>query len=396
MTATGYANLTAVPESATLGMTARAAALAGAGRSVVALSAGEPDFDTPGYIADAGIAAIRAGRTHYPPAAGLGPLRTAIAEHLNAACGGSYEAAHVLVSVGAKQALFEAIFTLFGPGDRVVVPAPYWVSYPAMIRLARAEPVILETGPETGFKLAPEDLETALARGARGVILNSPANPTGAVYTRDELDALLDVAARRQAWVVSDEIYRELRYTEAFASVAPRSGPEARIVLVDGFSKAYAMTGWRVGYAAAAQPLIAAMARLQGHVNTNTSLPSQHAALAALTDEPARVAAVAAMRGAFARRRTLLLEGLRHVPGLEALAPDGAFYLWIDARPWCAAVGGSADVLCLDLLEHEALALVPGTAFGVDGWLRLSFAASDAVLVEALERLARAARRLGA
>lgn len=389
------ANLDGVEESATLGMTARAASLASAEVPVLSLSAGEPDFDTPAYVADAAVRAIRAGHTHYPPAAGLPALRRAIAEDLNERLGGAYAPGEVLVTVGAKQALFNTVFTLFGPGDRVAIPAPYWVSYPPIVRLARAEPVILETTPESGFKPTPEALERAFAAGARGAILNSPSNPTGSVLTGAELDALVAVAARHGAWLVGDEIYEEIRYGGPFASLAARAGEYERLVVVNGFSKAYAMTGWRVGYAAAAEPLIRAMARLQGHLNTNTSTISQHAALAALTERAPRAAAVGAMRAEFARRRGMLLEALADVPGLVALPPEGAFYLWLDARPWCAAAGIGSAELCLDLLQHEQLALVPGSAFGTEGFVRLSFAAPEAALEAAIGRLAAAARRLG-
>lgn len=397
MTAPGLAlpNLAGVEPSATLEMTARAAALRGEeGPPVVSLSAGEPDFETPAYIVEAAIAAIRAGETRYPPAAGLPELREAIAGYLDRACGGSWEAGEVIVSVGAKQAIFGALFTLFGPGDRVGYAAPYWVSYPAMIRLARAEPVAIGTGPETGFTLTPEALEAAADDGLAGLILNSPSNPTGAVYEADALDALLDVAAERGVWVISDEIYNEILYRPDFASVASRRDRD-RIVVVNGFSKAYAMTGWRVGYAAGPEPLIRAMIRFQGHVNTNTARPSQRAALAALTDEEARRAAIGTMVEAFARRRSLLVEGVAAIPGLSARPPDGAFYLWVDARPWCEAIGSGSMALCLDLLEHERLALVPGAAFGTEGWLRISYAASEADLEEALGRLSAAAGRLG-
>ena len=390
------ANLARIEESATLGMTARAAALAAADVAVIALSAGEPDFDTPAYVGEAAIRAIRAGHTRYSPAAGLPALRSAIAEDLRERLGGSGDPRRVLVSVGAKQALFDAIFTLFGPGDRVVVPAPYWVSYPPLVRLARAEPVVVETGPETAFKLTPEALAPALAAGASGVVLNSPSNPTGAVYSAAELDALTAAASAAGAWIVADEIYEEIRYGGPFASMVARAAEYERVVVVNGFSKAFAMTGWRVGYAEAPEHLVAAMARLQGHVNTNTSTISQHAALAALSAREERRAAVDAMVAAFARRRARLLEALSSVPGIEPLPPDGAFSLWIDARAWCAAIGGGSTELCLDLLEHEHLALVPGSAFGSEGYVRLSFAASDEILERAIERLAAAAARLGA
>lgn len=387
-------NLVGIEESATLGMTARAAALARAGEPVVALSAGEPDFPTPGYIAEAGIRAIREGHTYYPPAAGLRPLREAIAAHVTEACGGPCVAEEVLVSAGAKQVLFEALFALFGPGDGVVVPTPYWVSYPAMARIARADPMIVETSAADGWKLQPHALDEAARAGARGVVLNSPSNPTGAIYDQDEIDALVDVASRHGLWIVSDEIYREIRYREGFASLAAWRGDYERIVVVDGFSKAYAMTGWRVGYASGPVELIRAMTRLQGHVNTNTALPCQYAALAALTDSGERMAAVTAMVTAFAARRELLLDALAGVPGIEPLPPDGAFYLWIDAREWCRSLGGDSTALCYDLLEHERLALVPGAAFGVEGYLRLSFAAAEPALREASSRLAAAGRRL--
>jgi aspartate aminotransferase len=391
-----YVNLTAVPESETIGMAARAAALAAQGREVVSLAAGEPDFRTPDYICEAAIQAIRDGHTHYPPAAGVGELRAAIARHLGEACGGAWSPAEILVTAGAKQALFNTVFTLFGPGDRVVIPAPYWVSYPAMVRLARAEPVIVPTSEEDGYKLTPPALERALEAGAQGIILNSPANPTGAVYTDAELDALLAVGDRYGAWVIADEIYREIRYGAApFASLAARARDYGRAVVIDGFSKAYAMTGWRVGWAAAPETLIRAMTLLQGHVNTNTALPSQLAALGALADEDARRAAVAVMNAAFARRRALVLAGLEGVGGLAAHPPAGAFYVWLDARPWCTALAAGSAEVALDLLEREGVALVPGAAFGSEGFLRLSFATRDDLLSRAIERLRAYASRLG-
>ena len=389
-----FENLAGIEESATLGMTARGAALASAGRSIVSLSAGEPDFATPAYICEAGIRAIRDGHTHYPPAAGLKPLRAAIAAQVEETSGRACAPAEVLVSAGAKQALFEAMFTLFGPGDRVLVPAPYWVSYPAMARLARAEPIVVDTGADVGWKVTPEALEEAARGGARGVVLNSPSNPTGAIYDAAELDALVEVAMRHAMWIVSDEIYREIRYRDEYASLASRRGDYECIVVVDGFSKAYAMTGWRVGYAVGPPAVVEAMTTLQGHVNTNTALPCQYAALAALTDADSRRRAIADMVGAFASRRALLLSALAGVPGIVPLPPDGAFYLWIDARDWCDALGGDSEELCLDLLEHEGLALVPGSAFGVEGHVRLSFAASEAVLEDGVARLATAAGRL--
>lgn len=390
-----HPNLHGVTESETLAMTRRAAELDSPERPVVSLSAGEPDFPTPAYIAEAGIAAIRAGHTHYPPAAGLAPLRAAVAAYLEETCGGSWRAEQVIVSVGAKQALFDALFTLFGPGDRVAIPAPYWVSYPPMVRMARAEPVIVPTRPEDGFRPTPEAVERALADGARGLILNSPSNPTGAMLDQADVEALVEVATRHDAWIVSDEIYSEIRYGRPFASLAPHAGEDARILVVNGFSKAFSMTGWRVGYAAGPVEIVRAMTRLQGHVNTNTALPAQHAALAALAEADARRRAIGEMVAAFTRRRAALLAALEGIPGLIAFPPEGAFYVWVDARAWCRAADMTSTALCFDLLEHERLALVPGAAFGSEGYVRVSFAASDEALAEAARRLEAAARRLG-
>lgn len=390
-----YVNLIGVTESETLAMTRRAAEIDCPERPVLSLSAGEPDFPTPAYIAEAGIAAIRAGRTHYPPAAGLAPLRAAIASYLEETCGGAWRPEQVLVSVGAKQALFDAIFTLFGPGDRVAIPAPYWVSYPPMVRLARAEPILVPTRFEDGFRPLPEAVEAAFQTGARGLILNSPNNPTGAMLTEEDVAELVDLAGAHDAWIISDEIYQEIRYGGGFASVAPHAGEEGRIVVVNGFSKAFSMTGWRVGYAAGPVELVAAMTRLQGHINTNTALPAQYAALAALTNADARRGAIFAMVGAFTRRRETLLAGLARIPGLAAFPPRGAFYVWVNASVWCRASGLNSTQLCFDLLDHEGLALVPGAAFGAEGYIRISFAASDQTLADAVERLGAAAGRLG-
>ncbi len=390
-----FANLGGVEESATLGMTRRAAELKAADLPVISLSAGEPDFATPGFIAEAGIKAIRDGQTHYPPAAGLMPLRAAVAAYLGEECGGAYTPDQVLVSVGAKQALFNAIFTLFGPGNRIVIPAPYWVSYPPIARLARAVPVILETTAADGFKPDPDRVAALFRSGARGLVLNSPSNPSGAVLSSAELDRIVAIAAEHDAWIISDEIYHAIVYNTEHASVAARARDYERIILVNGFSKAFAMTGWRVGYAVGPREVIAAMTRLQGHVNTNTALPCQYAALAALSEREPRQRAIEEMVLAFERRRDLLLKGVAAIPGLTPYPPDGAFYLWIDAGPWCDSLGVKSTALCMDLLDNERLALVPGEAFGADRFIRLSFAATEQALTEALERLADASVRLG-
>ncbi len=376
-------------------MTRLAAELKAADLPVISLSAGEPDFATPGFIAEAGIEAIRDGQTHYPPAAGLAPLRAEVAAYLSQECGGAYTPEQVLVTVGAKQALFNAIFTLFGPGNRIVIPAPYWVSYPPIARLARAVPVILETTAADGFKPDPDRVAALFRSGARGLVLNSPSNPSGAVLSGAELDRLVAIAAKYDAWIISDEIYHAIVYNTEHASVAARARDYERVVLVNGFSKAFAMTGWRVGYAVGPREVIAAMTRLQGHINTNTALPCQYAALAALSEREPRQRAIEEMVLAFNRRRDLLLKGVAAIPGLTPYPPDGAFYLWIDAGRWCDSLGANSTGLCMDLLDNERLALVPGEAFGADRFIRLSFAATEEALTEALERLADASVRLG-
>jgi aspartate aminotransferase len=261
--------------------------------------------------------------------------------------------------------------------------------------LARAVPVILETKATDGFKPDPDQLAALFRSGAQGLVLNSPSNPSGAVLSDAELDRIVAVAAQHNAWIISDEIYHAIVYDTKHASVAPRAREYERIILVNGFSKAFAMTGWRVGYAVGPREVIAAMTRLQGHVNTNTALPCQYAALAALDQRELREHAIEEMVSAFGRRRDLLLNGVGAIPGLTPYPPDGAFYLWIDAGPWCDSLGANSTGLCMDLLDNERLALVPGEAFGADQFVRLSFATTEQALTEALERLANASVRLG-
>ena len=379
-----------IQPSPTLAMGARARVLKARGVDVIDLSVGEPDADTPEAIKEAAVRALAAGRTKYTPAAGLPELREAIAEKLARVNGLPYRAENVLVTVGAKHAIFLALQALCNPGDRVLIPAPYWVSYADQASLVDAEPVILPTREEDGFKLRPEVLSEAV-QGARVLILNSPHNPTGAVYTPEELAALGEVLAEAPGcWVISDEIYEPFVYDGARNESLLRLKPELqeRAVVINGFSKAYAMTGWRLGYAAGPQPLVAAMTTLQSHATSNATTFAQVAAIEALQGSQA---SVETMVRTFRERRDLLLAGLRRLPGLSCPTPQGAFYLFpkvsgLFGRTWRGEVIQSSQQLAELLLEGAATATVPGTAFGTEGYLRLSYAASTERLAEALDR----------
>ncbi|MFN2433458.1 MAG: pyridoxal phosphate-dependent aminotransferase [Gemmatimonadota bacterium] len=382
-------NLDGVSGSETLRISELAAELRARGVPVVSLSAGEPDFDTPAHVRAAGTAAIERGHTRYTATAGIAALRSAIARDLARRTGVDYDASDVLVGSGAKQVLYNACMALFGPGDEVLVPAPFWVSYPAMIRLARATPVVVDCGSDAGYKVTVDCLSVAVTRRTRGLILNSPSNPTGAVYSAGELADLTAFCAERELWILSDEIYARLCYAPGVAPSTAAAGPHARerTVTVNGFSKAFAMTGWRIGYGAAPREVTAAMEVVQSHSSSNASSIGQYAALAALEREEESDAAVEDMRRAFERRRDRLLAGLEGLPGVRNLVPHGVFYVFTDVREHLASRdGGSSEDFCAALLRDHALALVPGSAFGMEGHVRWSFAASEAELDEGIAR----------
>lgn len=380
-------NLEAIAGSETLRIMAAVERLRARGVRVVSLAAGEPDFETPAHIRAAAVQALAEGRTRYTPNAGIPALRSAIAEKLGRENGVPYAAEEVVVTSGAKQALFNACFALFGPGDEVLIPAPYWVSYPAMVRMARAEPVIVQSEFGAGYKVTPDAIRSALTRRTRGLILNSPSNPTGAVYDEGELAALAEVCLEGDLRIISDEIYEKLSYgpgiTPSIAAIAPQV--RARTVTVNGFSKAYAMTGWRLGYGAAPRHVADAIGVVQSHTTSNASSISQYAGLAALTERQTTEGAVRAMREEFRRRRDLLLSGLQGLAGVESVVPEGAFYVFTDLGEVAAGAGGS-EAFCARLLERQALALVPGSAFGMERHVRWSFAASQEDIEEGVRR----------
>jgi aspartate aminotransferase len=386
-------NVSQLQPSATLAVSALARDLKAQGRAIIDLSAGEPDFPTPDFIGEAAIAAIRDGHTRYTPAPGLPGVRRAVAELLAREYGVATDPAGVVVSAGAKQALFNALFVLTGPGDKVLVPVPYWTSYPELVRIARAEPVFVQ-GPEAkGYRVGPDDLEAAMEPSVRALILNSPSNPSGAVYTRDELEAIAQWAAERGIWIISDEIYARLCYLGTRAPGVldlPRELLE-RTVLINGASKAYAMTGWRIGYSYSDPATAAEFGALQSHTTSNASTPAQYAAQAAFAATPEQEAELGAMAQEFSARRDLVVARLgERLPGAGYVTPDGAFYLFFRADQWYTPERPDSIALCKMLIEEAEVALVPGAAFGDDRYVRLSFAASRAELEEAFERLGRA------
>jgi len=388
-------NIALLKPSATMAVSALAKRLASEGRDIIDLSAGEPDFDTPSWISEAAINGIRAGRTRYTPAPGLPDLRAAAAKSMvaDAAPGWEFNGSNVVISAGAKQALFNVCFSLFGPGDEVLIGGPYWTSYPAIVELARAEPVFV-TGPENrDFRLRVEDLERARTPATRGLIISSPSNPTGSVYPLEELRELAAWAREHDIWLLSDEIYRKISYSDngepapGLLNLLPEElGP---FVVLDGVSKSFAMTGWRIGYMLGDAALASKVAALQSQTTSNPATPSQVAALEALTNPERARAEIAEMVRAFRRRRDLVMDRIgEKLPHLSYVEPGGAFYLFIKVDSEYDDQVGDSSAWCSKVLEDTGVALVPGVAFGDDRYVRLSYATSDAILEEAIRRLA--------
>lgn len=383
--------LEAMKPSATLAMTAKALEKKRAGHPVIGLSAGEPDFDTPVEIADAAVAAIRAGHTHYTNNLGTPELRAAISRTLRETCGLAYAPEEIICSNGAKQSVAQAISALCGPGDEVIIPAPYWVSYPEMVRFAGAEPVIVPTGVDSEYLLDAEQLEQAITPATRMLILCSPSNPTGGVYSRRQMEALVRVLRNYpDVLVLSDEIYERIVYDAEHISVGAFEGMWDRTITVNGFSKAYAMTGWRLGYMAAPGWMVKAASKLQSQFTSAPSSISQMAGVAALEMGPEPIDRMVA---AFRERRDVLYDALSSIPGMKCPLPQGAFYLFPDISTWLGArtpsghVIESSEALCVYLLDEHDVALVPGSAFGLESGIRISYAASMDDIKEAARRL---------
>ena len=387
--------------SSTLAVQAKAQELRRRGVDVISFGAGEPDFDTPERIKDAAIQAMRRGRTKYTEVGGVPELRAAVCGKFKRDNGLDYEPADVLVSCGAKHSLFNMVVALLNPGDEVLVPSPYWVSYPEQARLVDAAPLGVPTQEATGFDLDPERLRAAVTPRTKAVILNSPNNPTGAVFSPAALAAVARLAVERNLFVVSDECYEALTFEGRHVSIAALD-PEvkARTLVINTCSKAYAMTGWRIGFAAGPRELIRAMTDVQSQVTSNPSSIGQWAAVEALTGPQDEVAKMA---GEFDRRRRIIVPGLNALPGVSCVMPKGAFYAFANVaklfgRQWRSADGprtleGSVDVTAF-LLEEAKVAVVPGVDFGSDDHVRLSYATSEALIREGLARMAAALSRL--
>ncbi|MFK7943946.1 MAG: pyridoxal phosphate-dependent aminotransferase [Paracoccaceae bacterium] len=388
-------SLARVQPSATIAVTTKASELKAAGRDVIGLGAGEPDFDTPDHIKQAAIAAMDAGKTKYTPVDGIPELKKAIAAKFQRENGLTYEPAQCHVSNGGKQVLYNALVATLNPGDEVIVPAPYWVSYPDMVLLCGGEPVTVEAGIETGFKMTPEQLEAAITPKTKWLIFNSPSNPSGAGYTAEELKGLTDVLMRHEhVWILTDDMYEHIVYPPfEFATVAQvEPGLMDRTLTVNGVSKAYAMTGWRIGYAAGPQALIKAMAKVQSQSTSNPSSISQWAAVAALEGPQDYISE---SQVAFQRRRDLVCSMLNQANGITCPVPEGAFYVYpsvagcIGKTTPEGVVIENDEVFVTQLLEAEGVAVVHGSAFGVSPCFRASYATSDAALEEACTRIQR-------
>lgn len=374
----------AVPPSVTFAIDERVTALRAAGADVVGLGAGQPDFPTPPEAIQAATAFIAGGSVLYTPSAGLPALRKAAAEHVSRVCGVAYGPKDVVVTNGAKEALALALTAVADPGQQVVLTRPCWVSYQPMAELAGLEVVAAPTDVRAGFKLTAEALDRACGPRTRVVVLNSPCNPTGSVYTRDELLALCEVIRGRDLLLISDEIYWCFVFDGQHVSPASLPGMASRTIVINGLSKSHAMTGWRIGFLAAPTEVAAVVARLKDHLSSNVAAPSQHAAIAALAAGPGHTQHMAA---AFRRRRDLAVAGLSRLPGVELTAPCGAFYVFprVDSF-YGEGLRGSVE-FCAALLEEQRLAAVPGEAFGEDRCIRLSIAAADEQIAEGLRRL---------
>ncbi len=387
----------ALTPSSTIEVARAAKALAASGADVVDFGLGEPDFATPSFAAEAGVAAIREGRTKYTDVAGELSLREAIAEKYRREQGAPCGPEHVLVTAGAKQAVFNACQALFEPGDEVAIFTPYWVSFPEIVRLSGAAPLFVPTDLASGWKPAAEALAKSASAKTRGVILNSPNNPTGAVVARAELERVLEWCERRGAYLLFDETYDRFLYDGVAHVSAARFWEEhgERIVVTGTASKTFAMTGWRLGWAVASKEIVSAMASFQSHSTSNASSISQEAARAALSDLERSDASVAAMLAEYTRRRDAILSDLSAVDGLRCAAPRGAFYVFADVSALFARkrVGGSAD-FCARLLEEAHVAAVPGDAFGVDSCVRFSFATALSSIEEGMRRFTAWAREV--
>ncbi len=391
-------NIRRLQPSATLAVSALAKQMKAEGRDIINLSAGEPDFDTPKWVSDAAVKGIREGKTRYTPAPGTPQLRKAIAQDLQLRFGKEVDWNGIVVSNGAKHSLFNACFSLFGPGDEILIASPYWTSYPQIVTLSRAEPKAVWGAEERDFVLTPADLESAVSNQTRGLILCTPSNPTGCVYSREELQAVVEWARDRGVWLIADEIYRNINFVGDGPATGILDLPTDSVgdyVLVDGVSKAFAMTGWRIGFTYSSVEVAKKMSAFQSHTTSNPSSPAQEAALAAYSERDRAEVEVRKMVKAFRRRRNLVTELFAEfLPNLPYVKPNGAFYLYFRVDSLFREGMADSSAVCKWLLEEAEIALVPGVAFGDDRYLRMSYATSDQLLEKAIYRLGKAVKGL--
>ena len=371
-----------VTPSLTIAIAAKAKAMKAEGIDVVSFSAGEPDFPTPAHIKEAAQKALEQGKTRYGPAAGEAKFRAAIAKKLREENNLNYQAENIIVTNGGKQSLYNLVMATIGPGDEVIIPSPYWVSYPEMVKLAGGEPVIVPTTMEAGYKITPEQLKAAITPQTKLFILNSPSNPTGMVYTPAEIRALAKVVMENNLFVVSDEIYEKVLYDDAehLSIGAVSKEMEPLVAISGGFAKSFSMTGWRLGYLAAPTELIQALTKIQGHSTSNVCTFAQYGGIAALENSQD---CVKEMVKAFAQRREFVLERISDIPGLTCPKPQGAFYVFVDIGKF----GIPSLEFCQNLLDKHQVAAVPGIAFGADSCIRLSYATDMKSLEKGLGRL---------
>ncbi|MEL6880846.1 MAG: pyridoxal phosphate-dependent aminotransferase [Cyanobacteria bacterium J06607_10] len=374
--------ITRVTPSMTLAISAKAKAMKKDGLDVCSFSAGEPDFNTPKHICEAAKTAIDQGKTRYGPASGVPELKVAIAQKLQTDNQLTYGPENIMVTNGGKHSLYNLMMALLDPGDEVIIPTPYWVSYPEMVKLAGGTPVIVETTAESDYKITAEQLRQAITPKTRLFVLNSPSNPTGMVYTPSEIRALADVIVTADIWVVSDEIYEKILYdgAEHLSIGSVNAEIFKRTIVSNGFAKAYAMTGWRLGYLAAPKEIIQGVNTLQSHSTSNVCTFAQYGAIAALngpTDD------LNIMRTAFSKRRLAIMDMVNSIDGLSCIEPKGAFYLFVDI----SQVGLDSVTFCQKLLEEKYVAAIPGVAFGAEGTMRLSYATDLATIEQGMDRL---------
>ncbi|MFP3860846.1 MAG: pyridoxal phosphate-dependent aminotransferase [Bacteroidales bacterium] len=390
--------INSLSESQTIAMSQKSAELKAEGRDIINLSVGQPDFHTPEHVKDAAIKAIQENYTSYPPVPGYKDLKEAIAKKLKEENQLDYTPEQIVVSAGAKHSLANALLAIINKGDEVIVPAPYWVSYVEQVKLAEGKNVIVKTSLDNQFKITPEQLKSAISPRTKAIMLCSPSNPTGSIYSKEELKEIAEIIAKSEnkIYIISDEIYEYINFEGKHQSIAQFDDIKEQVILINGVSKGYAMTGWRIGYMAASKDIAKACGKLQGQVTSGACSIAQRAALSAISGNKDFTAK---MNEAFKKRRDLVLEGLSQIKGIEKYTPQGAFYLFPKITYYFGKSDGNRTInndqdLCFYLLEEANVALVPGSAFGSPENIRLSYAASEDELREALKRIKTALDKL--